>query len=346
MKALAVIGMGLVSPLGLTPEEHAFFVRAGVGPQAPGAFRDKHGDPIPAAYCAFLGAALPVGDRLRALGALAHATATEGWQERAALVQKNGARAPGPVFVVTGAPRTGLAEADRRAIEVGVGEAAGRRPERFTGEAGFFAALARAAEHLEQRAESAAVIVAADSFIAPAALEEWRRMGTTPWESDLPRPAEAAAAVLVMLPDEAQRVGIEVLATVAASATKMGAANDDNDEIVDGAALTALVRALPALGEPFGASFGQHGGSGLRRREWEMAAARNASRFDPTCAYVCLESKVGSFGAAAGAAALVHGIAVHRHRAWPEEPRDAAPFVAWAISRDGTRGICAARTGM
>ncbi len=68
MTPLAVVGTGLVTPLARTPAEHAFFVRAEVGPAAPGAFVDEEGESIPVAYCAWLGAHLPVAERLRALG--------------------------------------------------------------------------------------------------------------------------------------------------------------------------------------------------------------------------------------------------------------------------------------
>src|SRR5690242_6786016 len=71
MTELAIVGMGLVTPLARTPAEHALFLRAEVGPPAPGGFVDEDGEPIPVTYCPWLGARLAVGERLRALASLA-----------------------------------------------------------------------------------------------------------------------------------------------------------------------------------------------------------------------------------------------------------------------------------
>lgn len=346
MKPLAIVGMSLVSPLGFSPSEHVFFARAGVAPQTSGAFRDAKGEPIPTSSCGWLGATLPVADRLAGLGRAACDAALEPWRQKFARRHSRAAQAPGALFVVSAAPRKGLSESDSIAFERAAENAAGgRRCVRHTGSAGFFQALVDAAQFLERRAERAAVIVAADTFLALEVLADWHLSGTTPWDADLPRPGEGAAGLLVMLPEEARQEGLEVLATIHSSDTRMGVANDDNEEVVDGAAMTELLRCLPGLDGSLGASFGPHGVGSLRRREWEYAAAREAGRFSPKCAYMCLESKAGCLGAAGGAAALVYGAAMHRHGAWPGEPREAAPFVAWAISRDGMRGLCTAKVG-
>ena len=135
-----------------------------------------------------------------------------------------------------------------------------------------------------------------------------------------------------------------MLATIRYAATRQGEASDENDAPVDGADMAALLRGLPSACRPVGASFGPHGGGALREREWNLAAARSVRAFDPACACLALENHVGALGAAAGAANFVYGLAVHRYAAWPIEygPRVDAPFIAWAISRNGTRGIAAA----
>jgi hypothetical protein len=333
MTALAVVGAGMASPLGLLPSEHAFFVRAGTGPAAPGAFLDDQGETMNVAHCPWLGAGLPVAMRLAALGARALVTALA--------VRPQGATTA--LFACTAAPRAGLAETDREACEKALCRVA-KVPTaaRVTGEAGFFHALAEAAALLGRGSARFAAVVATDSLVAPALLADWRRIATTPWESNLPRPAEGAAALLLTLPSEARREGIEVLATIHKSACAFGEANDDNDAIVDGAALTTLLRGVP---RGIAAVFGQQRLGSLRRRDWAIASARAAEAFRQDCVFVSIEHEIGCLGAAAGGMNLAHGIAVHRHRAWPiedgpSEPRQDEPFLAWALSRDGTRGLC------
>jgi hypothetical protein len=135
-----------------------------------------------------------------------------------------------------------------------------------------------------------------------------------------------------------------VLTTIRNAATRSGEASDENDAPIDGADLAALLRGLPAACRPVGASFGAHGVGALREREWNVAAARSAEVLDASCACLALEHIVGALGAAAGAANFVYGVAVHRHGAWPVEygPRGEAPFLAWAISANGIRGVVAA----
>jgi hypothetical protein len=342
MSALSVIGLGLVSPLGRTPSEHALFLRAGVAPPAPGAFRDAAGETIPVSYCPWVGAARPVGERLGALALVALKDALR------PLASAGSAPVPPRLFACSSAPRLGLEEGDRLAFE-GTVSAHGEEQScvRLTGDAGFFRGLALARAILERGDARTVAIVAADSFASPGYLADSKRRGEIPWDADLPPPAEGAAALLLAMPATAREFRAEVLATLHHAATAQGAATDDNDAPIDGAAMTSLVRGLPHLGRPVGASFGQHGVGSLRRREWEMAAARCARAIDSTCAYCCIETKLGMLGAAAGAADLVHAVMVHRLGAWSrlDGKRPNAPFVAWAISPDGTRGLCLATVG-
>ena len=219
-----------------------------------------------------------------------------------------------------------------------------RAVHRLTGEAGFFEGLELAERMLHGGEVRAIVVVAADSFVTPAYLAEHQRLAACPWDADLPRPSEGAAAVLLTTPDFARRQGIEELATIRYAATRPGEASDENDAPVDGADMAALLRGLPSASRPVGASFGPHGGGALREREWNLAAARSVAALDPSCACLALENAVGALGAAAGAANFVYGLAVHRYAAWPIEygPRVDAPFIAWGISRNGIRGIAAA----
>ncbi len=335
MTALAVVGVGMVSPLGLSPAEHALFARAGTGPAAPGAFIDDQGETINVAHCPWLGAGLPVAARLTALGARALAAALAGRPQDASTA----------LFTCTAAPRAGLAEPDREACEAALCRVAKvRTAARATGAAGFFHALGAAAAQLEQGAARFAAVVAVDSLVSPALLADWQRTATTPWESNLPRPAEGAAALLLALPSEARRSGLEVLATLHKSTCAHGESSDDNDAIIDGAALTGLLRGAP---RGVAAVFGQHRLGSLRKREWAIASARTAEMFRQDLVLVSIEHEIGCLGAAAGGMNLAHGIAVHRHQAWPieddaPEPREEGPFLAWAISPDGVRGLCVA----
>ena len=70
-----------------------------------------------------------------------------------------------------------------------------------------------------------------------------------------------------------------------------------------------------------------------------------ADRFEQEHEVACPEGAIGAVGAAAGAVSLVYGLAVMRHGA-TEDPKAAeAPFLAWAISPDGTRGAALATRG-
>jgi hypothetical protein len=340
---LCVVGTGMVSPLGLTPEQHAFFVRAEVGPAAPGAFLDVDGETIAVAYCPWIGAKMPVAERLCGLGKRALDAAL------GPLLRSTVASAVQPVvalFAVTAAPRDGLVEEDRRALEQALGAALRSPYNRLTGEAGFFQGLAEARAVLAAGTASAVAIVAVDSLVSLARIASFQRAAMSPWDPKLPRAAEGAAAVVVMTPAEARRLGLDVIATVRFSAVALGSGTDDDDAPVDGAAMAVLIGgAQPTVRGRIGASFGQHGLGSLRNQEWEMAAARNAGAFEDTCPMISVEHEIGYLGAAAGAMGFVHGATVICHDAWPSGSREIGAFVAWAISADGTRGLCAATPG-
>ena len=333
---LAVVGTGLVTPLARTPAQHAFFARAEIGPAAHGAFVDEDGEPLAVAYCPWLDVQLDVAERLRALAARALADA------RAPLPR--GPKVPLGVLAISGAPRVGLGDADRRALEAMLAPASTHLvARRFTGDAGFFAGLLHAESLLAGEDVRAVVLLAADSFISRAYLAQQVK-GQPDWEASAPPPSEGAAAVMVTTPAIAREDGLTVLATIQLVATAEGEARDDDDAIIDGSAMTSLLRTVSKASRPIGACFGQHGIGGLRQRTWDLASARCASVFAETCSLSSLEATVGQLGAAAGAAALVHGIAVAEHDAWPvdEGPRPAGPLLAWAVSPDGLTGLCVA----
>src|SRR6185369_9841845 len=94
-----------------------------------------------------------------------------------------------------------------------------------------------------------------------------------------------------------------------------GASSDDNDAITDGTAMTEILRRMPALRAPVPLVFGQTGTDPLRASEWDIAVARNPSRFHPEYEIGCVERSIGTVGAAAGLMNLVHGLATAALRA-------------------------------
>jgi hypothetical protein len=142
--------------------------------------------------------------------------------------------------------------------------------------------------------------------------------------------------VLVAAAEQGARWGLQSLGEIAAGAHALGRATDDDDEPIDGAAMTGLLRRMPARG-PICGVFGQSTAGLLRLRDWQYAGARCADRFSPEVFDLCLEGQMGALGAAAGVANLAFAFAMFRHGAAPAPAP--APFVCWAISRDGTRGM-------
>jgi hypothetical protein len=330
---LAIVGVGLVSPFGRSPREHVFFRRAGVPGPFPAPFVRADDRAVRVLHCPWLDAEMPVADRLAALAATALDNALaplEGLTLR-----------PPPIWL-------GLARA-RPGLDIGDLDATTERirtrykppsMQQFWAEAGVFAALKKAEDELARRESEAIAFVVADSYVSLAWLTHVAEHPPTRWESARPRASEAAAALVVMSPELAGRLRVRPLAMVRASALAIGAANDDNDEPVDAIAMGAALRELGTSHVAY--SFGQDVVDALRREDWYHAVARQSDRFWE-CQHDCLESDIGLVGAASGAASLVYGVAALRTGAVAEVPAT-EPFVAWAISRDGTRGMASVST--
>lgn len=345
-----LLTLGMISPLARTAPEHAFFLRAGVLPSTPGAFRDSEGDTVNAAYCPWLGATLAPRERLIALASSALREALAPLLARTREVPS----LPAPrlaLFVCTAAPWEGLADADRAALEAHLSaELSVRAAVRSTGAAGFFHALTEAEALLARGDHHAAVLVAADTMISPPALARLAEEAHHPWASSPPRASEGAVAILLGTDDTARKYALSPLARIAHAAVLRGKANDDNDEIIDGAAMTALVRGVPASLGPIAAAYGQQGVDPLRSREWHVATARNVTRFHREALFESIETWIGRLGAAAGAMSLAWGVASRRHRTWERTSAGDGCFAAWAISPDGLRGLAiieeAEKTGL
>jgi hypothetical protein len=330
--SLSIVGTGLVSPAGLTPRAHACVLWAGAFPPSASPFLDEGGEPVRVVYCPWLGARLDMPSRLLAMA------------ERALRDALRPLRALGPdaapaLFVCSPPERAGVSSADHERIARHLAQVAGARAvTSFHGAAGVFAALAEAEARLAEGATVVA-IVALDSYVGEDALAAHVDDPPNPWGAEAAPPAEGAAALVVTTAHEAQGLGLEVLGAIRYAGTAIGASNDANDLSADGEAMTSLLRRLPPLRAPW--VFGPSTGDSLRRGEWQIAVARSPGRFHPEHELRSIEVDLGLVGAASGAMNLVYGLAVLRHHATDMPVRDGDPFLAWAISPDGTRGLAA-----
>jgi hypothetical protein len=330
---LSIVGTGLASPRGLTPQDHAFFIRAGAPMPHASPFLRRDEEPVRVAMCPWLPANLYVAERLEQLAMIAIEDALFG------LIEVGGARRRMDLVLTLGNPRSGLTTDDHaEVLQAVASQVPGMTTRVALGAASTFAALANADAAIANGETEAVVLVAADSFISIPALTDIVEHPASPWSKEPPPPSEAAAALVVMAPTQARRTGAMTIATLDYAAVAEGSSSDDDDETVDGNAMSALFWKMPKTDPAIGSVFGQSGVDALRETEWQIALARAASRFDANCSMVTLESEIGHVGAAIGAANVVYAIACLRHDVLAEQARN-APFVAWAIGRDGKRGI-------
>lgn len=211
----------------------------------------------------------------------------------------------------------------------------------FTGAASFFAALGAADRVLDAGEARIALVLAVDSYISLDAIRADLERAPATWVREGPPPSEAAGAVALMRGTDARELKLS-LGALHYAGTLKGKGTDDDDDVVDGAALTTLLEQVPPLDRPIVRGYGQTEVDWLRETEWTCAAARNAARFHAQFTTTCVEQWTGRVGGAAGAAHFIYGLAAERHHAAREGRTGAGPFVVWAISHDGTRGLCAA----
>jgi hypothetical protein len=333
--SLAVVGAGLVSPGGITPRDHAFFLPPGVLAPGPSPFVKADHARIDVRYCSWLGARLPIAERLvRMAQAAVHEAcsscgdALEGQEV--------------PLFVCASRPRPGLGEADHRTLVDALRlQLRARDASSVWGAAGAFAAVREARARITGGAR-AAMVVAADSHVHVDAVAEDTARAPSWWALERQPLSEGAAALLLTDVRIASQRRMPVLGIIVESQVARGTSTDDDDEIVDGAAMTTALRALPGTGK-VEAIFGQYMLDNLRHREWIFAEARNAARFDPEYVNATIETRLGRLGAAAGLFNLTYGIAALHHDTMERELAVGASLLAWAISRDGTRGIALVR---
>ncbi len=339
--APVIVGSGLVSPLGLGVAEHAFFLRASVGAPPPPGFETAEGERIDAWHCGFLGLSLPMADRLSRLVEIAARQALSPWEAARAATGAQGTPSIGLAFV--GPRRAGIHERDASAARSSAARRAGAQiADTLPGAAGAFAALAQARSWLSSGRYSAVLIVGVDSFAHPDALAEEAERKESYWCPRSPPPSEGAAAVLIANSDDVPLETRREAPIVLGAATAMGRGNDEDDAILDGVAMTSVLRELPGRG--FDLVVGQEKVDDLRARDFDIARARTASRFREGVEAATLEDETGRLGAAAGVAAIAYASGLLRHRIFPRVGPGACAL-AWAISADGTRGAALLQGG-
>lgn len=328
---VAAVGMGLVSPIGLDARQHALFTRAGIGLNPATAFLDARGEPLDVRHCPWLGAELAWEERLFELATAAIESACE---PLTAIPRSSVALFfCGPTEAVGSAVPSRLPS--RIAERVGCTLAGS-----VAGTSGFFGAVAAADKLLRSRGVRAAVVSAVDSLIERARLEAFVHAPRPSWFRARPGPSEAAAAIALVAAD-APPPGVRPFARIEMTGTAVGSGTDDDDAIVDGAALTSLLAELPDGIRPIVRSYGQTEVDRLRLLEWTYAFARHSERFHARFTKVCPEFHIGSVGAAAGGVNVAFGLAAEMWHAARTTAAGAGPIVCWAIGPEGTRGLCA-----
>jgi len=327
---LSVVGLGLVSPTAMTPRQHAFFIRAESALGSARAFVDAAGEPLGVIHCPWLDPSMPMSQRLAALGTGALQTALGGMGEVAAMS-----------CVAT--PWQALQQEDVAHAEQAMATKCGVSfHARLQGAAGIFAGLATAQQWLAS-GHPAVALVAVDSFCDLEAVRQ-RAVNARRWERVPAYLSEAAAALVVTLPGG--EGGRPSLGRISFAGALQGSSSDDDDEIVDGRAMTQLLGAASQHHQGLGGlrmtqAFGQHNVDQLRRNCWGYALVRNKEVVDPLCRFDCIEDSIGRVGAAAGAVHLVYGLATELHGT--AAFGGGGQLVAWAVSRSGLRGMAIAQ---
>jgi len=310
--ALGVGEISLVSPLGLSPSEHVFFLRAEVSPHVSGAFTNLDGESLPLHDCPWIPAARPWASRLRLLA-------------KQALARVRPASPRTPILLI--APQEGLtgeAELPRFLALSGHTVVSVR-----SGSAAFISALHEAQELLKKEAE--VIVLAADTRISPQEVTTWAEARYSAFTRSLLPPSEGAAALRLVQSTRAPLAG-----KVHAFAAAQSDATDTNDLPTDGA---ALARAFAELGLPARVPLvvGPRDVDPLRIRDFHLAAIRHHQRID-RAEMPSLEGRIGLFGSAAGLMSAVFALAWLRHGLPLPEPAERRIALSWARSSDGTVG--------
>lgn len=328
MTELAVLGLGLSSPVGLTPKDHAFFVPAKYPSAAPTPFTRTDGSRVRVRYAPWIGAHASFVDRC----------------ERLLLPAATGALAEVPNQTLSGGPLLFCADRKRQTELEPVRDALARKlgastTLAFSGCAGFFDALVHASQEVKKH--SVVAVAAVDSAIDLELLTECEERKPSYWSQTFPPPGEASAVFLVTARENAARLRLPSWGTITKAGLQAGTSSDLDDEPVDGNALTRLMRELP-FARPAKTVVGPMHCGDLRRREWFNAMPRCHAQLDDNHQLRCLELATGYLFAAGGAASMAFTLASFRHQAFLNHVHSQDVAFVWGISEDGTRGAATA----
>lgn len=327
LQPLFVVGAGLVSPAGFSAADHVFFVRAGTVQPVPSPFVNEEDEPLPCMYCPWLSPTSTLAERVEQLAFGAASEALDPVRGEARNIH---------LSLVMPIPNPEFSEPAQAAVAAHLRQyLAVSDVSRFRGAAGAHEALLDARKKLEAGTADAVCIVGADSAFSVPRVEAAYRRRRVVWIPLEPPPSEAAGAVVLMARRSAT---LKPLAKLVDAATTPGAANDFNDEPVDGTGLTYLFRKLPNRGGvPM--VFGPMQSERLRQRDWHLAAARARRHLGAPYAHADVETAIGQVGAAAGSVHLAYAIACNRYQSVNSAIPPGSPFYSWAISADGLRGL-------
>ncbi|MGE0327301.1 MAG: hypothetical protein AB7K71_23745 [Polyangiaceae bacterium] len=231
--------------------------------------------------------------------------------------------------------------------------------------------------------EPAALLIGVDSFFSPQVAAKLASCPASRWEPEPSTPSEGAAAVLFtarasrhtsLSASRASTLGVSQvpssivdpmgatsLATSRLSSSALGAdrsayiarvvavgaatgiSSEDNEELQDGLAMTALVEGLNAAIRPE-LVVGPSNISLFRSREWEMAACRAPDKLSPNVRHLDVSTLFGWLGAASAVAGLVYSIAGTRLGLLKPEDGNWLTAAVWGVSAQGVRGLLAVMT--
>lgn len=322
----SVVGLGLVSPAGCTPAEHAFFLRAGLFAPPASAFVSPEGDPLKVHHCPWLGAHMPLAERLQEL----------------ALRAVDEAILPVSTRLPEGQDLTTLLVGPPGGLDGLRATLRSRRCRVDSVWPDVSAALFAATELFHQGAGTV-VVAAVDSFVDLAIVDEQWRRRPGPWQM-IPPPLSEGAAAVVLCTDQVRRdLGVGVYGALLGASVVVGLACDENEEPCDGLAMTKVLRDVA----PHGVArlLGPYENDDLRRQEIHLAVARCSAAFSPRLRYQSIELMVGRLGLAGLLADLVFGLADSAYGTVSPDAEAFASLVAWSVTTRGTRGAVAALAG-
>ncbi len=355
---LAVLGTGLVTPLGADVKETVFAYAAGtyevsaspylktvdpfgdLSPSPEEDLRDEDVLRVDARCCPWLGHRL---DQLNRLVLMAQSAAGE-----ALMVRSQAGTGPFrgklALFIIVAPPRAGFGVPEQTTLKDTLQERLGvPKSTLHHGDVALYDLFKEATKTLAEKQADGVLIVAVDTQIS---LHSAARQVEDPQSNWLPlRPplGEGAGALLLVHPHQSHQKG-QSFAHITGACAIGGRAKLDNDEIVNGLPLTGLLSRVREKGVHV-AAYGPRASSVLSSREWDLAFARNRGVLVEGSAITSLESTMGVLGAATSTISLAYAIGAYFWGAlnYDGVAEDAmAPIVVWGLGHDSRRGILTA----